>query len=480
MRMLRNSMTVFFAGIFLLQSISQAEEKSEKVFEMDEVVVTSTPGERKIREITSTVGVIDETEIESSNSDYVMDVIGSMPGVYIRRDAIYGRQDITIRGLGSNLRRLQVLVDGRPEKMSLFGCTVSQTLPLANVERIEVVRGPQSVLYGSDAMGGVVNIITRRRRDPGLESSAVLSYGGFGTMHSLIRHGGNRGAFDYYLAYDHKKTDGHRANSAYGADFLSLRTGYAINDTWRAELTGQYFTDDGSNPGPRNTPYINNDKQEYARYSWDADLMAKWSRSDILLTVYDNSGEHRFHMPTISDYWHSKDRTLGLNARYTREIFQRDGAKNILTGGYEYQNQWAEPQPGWIAWARANMPAKFMNFSDYGRNNHDVYAFNEFTKGGFINTLGIREHWNDRSEKWVTLPEAGFLYALNDRTAARAKISKGFRQPRFSELYLFPAHNELLEPESVWSYEAALSHSITSWLATAVNPPPSTGIRANL
>jgi iron complex outermembrane receptor protein len=461
---------LFLASFILFHCVPVAAEESEKLFTMEEVVVTATPDERKIKEITSTVGVIDEAEIETSNSDYVMDVIGSMPGVYIRRDAIYGRQDITIRGLGSNLRRLQVLVDGRPEKMSLFGCTVSQTLPLSNVERIEVVRGPESVLYGTDAMGGVINIITKRKRDPGYESNALLSYGGYGTMHSLLRHSGNRGAFDYYLSYDHKQSDGHRANSDYGADFFSIRTGYAINHTWRAEVSGQYFTDDGNSPGPRNNPYVNKDSQQYERYSWDADLMAQWNRSHFLLTVYDNSGEHRFHMPTISDYWHSKDRTLGINTRYTREVVRRNGMKDTITAGYEYQNQWAEPQADWIAWARATMPAKFMNFGDYGRDNHDIYAFNELIKDRWINTLGIRGHWDDRSEQWEALPEIGLLYSFSDRTTARAKISKGFRQPRFSELYLYPAHNEDLEPEQVWSYEAAISHSITPWLNASINP----------
>jgi len=437
---------------------------------MEEVVVTATPGERKIKDITSTVGVINEEEIESSNSDYVMDVIGSMPGVYIRRDAIYGRQDITIRGLGSNLRRLQVLVDGRPEKMSLFGCTVTQTLPLSNVERIEVVRGPESVLYGTDAMGGVVNIITKRVRKPGYESGALLSYGDYGALHSLIQHGGNTGSFDYYLTYDHKQTDGHRSNSGYGADFLSLRTGYRISEAWRAEFSGQFFIDDGENPGPRNEPYKLDDKQEYMRYSWDADLRGTWDRSDFLLTIYDNEGEHQFDMPSIDDYWHSKDRTLGLLTRYTREVYQSNDTKDTITAGYEFQNQWAEPQEDWVDWARANMPARFMNFGDYERSNHDIFAFNEFRKGKWINTLGLRGHWDDHAEQWEILPHAGLLYLINDRTTARGKLSKGFRQPRFSELHLFPAHNEKLEPERVWSYEAALNHSFTPWLDAVVNP----------
>lgn len=420
--------------------------------------------------MTSTVGVVTEEEIEASNADYVMDVIGSMPGVYIRRDAIYGRQDVTVRGLGSNLRRLQVLIDGRPEKMSLFGCTVTQTLPLANVERIEVLRGAESVLYGSDAMGGVINIVTKRVREPGYHSGALFSYGEYGTFHSLLQHGGNNGAFDYFVTYDRKQSDGHRPNSEYESDFLSFRTGYRISDIWRAEVSGQYFMDEGEDPGEVTAPYVNNDKKEYNRYSWDADIIGKWDTSEFLFTIYDNEGEHEFDMPTISDFWHSEDRTLGVNARYSREVYQSGDMKDTVTGGYEFQNQWAEPQDSYVQWALANMPAKFMDLGDYERNNHDLYVFNEYATSRWIGTLGLREHWDDHAETWETLPHAGLLYFLNDRTSARGKVSKGFRQPRFSELHLFPAHNEDLDPEEVWNYEASLNHSFTPWLNAAVTP----------
>ncbi len=438
--------------------------------DIQEIVVTATPVRRNVNDLASAVSIISEVEIEASNSDYVMDVIGSLPSVYIRRDAVLGRQDIAIRGLGSNLRRIQTLIDGRPEKMALFGCTVAQTLPLANVERIEVIRGPESVLYGTDAMGGVVNVITRRMWDPGYESSVLLSYGSYGTLHDVLRHGGNTGVFDYYITYDHKQTDGYRDNSEYDADFLSLRTGYRLNEEWRLELSGQYFQDEAEDPGPVNTPYTNNDKKEYIRYSWDADLIGKWDESDFLFKVYNNQGEHEFNMPSIDDYWHSKDRSVGVSARYTQNVYERNDMKDALTVGCEYKHQWADPQDDWVAWAQANMPAKFMDFGPYGRNSHDVFAFNELIKGRWINTLGLRGHWSDEDKQWEVLPQAGTLCHITEDTTARAKASKGFRQPAFSELHLFPAHNEKLDSEEIWSYEVALTHAFAPWGSVFVNP----------
>ena len=449
---------------------SELSKKSTEAFDLGEIVVTATRVQRKVKDVTSAVSVVDEAEIEASNAEYVMDVIGSQPSIYIRRDAIFGRQAIEIRGLGSNCRRILVLVDGRPEKMSLFGCTITQTLPLSNVERIEVIRGPESVLYGTDAMGGVVNIITKRLLDPGYYSSALFSYGSYETLHGLLRHGGNTGRFDYYITYDRKQTDGHRANSAYNANFLSLRTGYQLDDAWRFELAGQYFKDKSEDPGPVTDPYTNNDKREYMRYSCDADLIGKWDRAEFTLTVYDNEGKHQFDMPSIDDFWHSKDRTLGVLTKYAYEIYESDDTKDTITIGYEYQYQWAEPEEDWVSWAQANMPARFMDFGPYEMNNHDVFAFNELTWGRWVNSLGLRGHYDDEDGRCEAIPQVGLLCHVTEETTARAKVSKGFRQPRFSELHLFPAHNEDLEPEEVWSYEVALSQAFSPWLSVFVNP----------
>ncbi len=460
-------------GIMMLLTgpiMAEDEKEQPDAFKLGEIVVTATKTERRVKDVTSAVSVVDEADIEASNADYVMDVIGSEPGIYIRKDAIYGRQFIEVRGLGSNIRRLQVLVDGRPEKMSLFGCSVAQTLPLANVERIEVVRGPESVLYGSDAMGGVVNVITKKMLDPGYQSSGLFSYGSYNTMHGLLRHGGNSHDFDYYLTYDHKQTDGHRPNSDYDADFGSLKLGYQLDDSWRLQAAGQYFRDDGEDPGPVTNPYTNNDRRKYERWSWNADLIGKWDGSEFTLTFYDNSGEHRFNMPSIEDYWHSKDNTVGLLAMYVRDVYESGDTKDSITCGYEYQHQWAEPQDDWIAWARENNPSRYMDFGPYRRNNHDLFAFNEFTMGRWVNTLGLRGSYDDSTDRITPVPQAGLLCHVTAGTTARAKIGKGFRQPRFSELHLYPAHNENLKPEEVWSYEAAISHEFAPWLSAFVNP----------
>jgi vitamin B12 transporter len=439
--------------------------------ELETLTVTGTPLQRRVSDVSSTVSIIDEEAIDASNANYVMDMIDQLPGVYVRKEGIYGRHSIELRGLGSNCRRIQTLVDGRPEKMSLFGCTVTQTLPLANVERIEVVRGPEAVLYGSDAMGGVVNIITKRRHDEGFESSVLGSYGSNSSFHSLLRHGGKIGAFDYYGSYDRKETNGHRANSAYEADFGSLRLGYQLDEIWRAELSGQFFRDRGEDPGPVTAPYTNDDVMKYKRWSWNANVLGNWDNGNAFsFTLYNNSGVHRFHMPSIDDYWYSDDRSTGTLTKLSLTLYEDALLRNVLTLGHDYQYQWAKPRSAWVRFAKVSYGpgANFMDFGPYSTHSHDFFAFNELSIGPLINTLGLRMHYDDHRREWEALPQLGLLWHLSDDTALRGKIGKGFRLAKYSELHLFPAHNEKLKPEEVWSYELGLTHELTKWLGLAV------------
>ena len=114
----------------------------------EEVVVTATMTRKAVKDCSASVSVITPQAVEAIPASNALNLLGQFPGVFVRRTGDFGRADIDIRGLGNRGRRIAVLVNGRPEKMGLFGCVVSHAFPLDNVERIELVRGPASVLYG--------------------------------------------------------------------------------------------------------------------------------------------------------------------------------------------------------------------------------------------------------------------------------------------------------------------------------------------
>ena len=179
----------------------QVKTDSLGAYYLDEIVVTALRTERPAKDLSATVSVVTEADIEASNRKSCLDILNTLPGVFVNRTGDYGRADVDIRGIGDRGRSVMILVDGRPVKMGLFGCTVTHTLPMNNVDRIEVVRGLASVLYGSDALGEVINIITRRAID-GFETDLTSNLGTYNTRHLRLRHGGRRERSSYYLTGD--------------------------------------------------------------------------------------------------------------------------------------------------------------------------------------------------------------------------------------------------------------------------------------
>ena len=225
--------------LFQLLILIFSQQGEARVY-LDEVVVTATRTERAIKELPTTAEVITREEIEASNVNSCTDILSTLPGVFVWKTGAFGRADVYIRGIGQRGRRIMVLVDGRPVKMGLFGCTVTHSLPLNNVERIELIRGPLSVLYGSDALGGVINIITRKARK-GFEADITLSYGSYDTKKLRLRHGGSFRRFSYYLTGDLRLSDGHLPNSSYNGKDLTAKVGYEISENLDAQFLFKLF-----------------------------------------------------------------------------------------------------------------------------------------------------------------------------------------------------------------------------------------------
>ena len=444
---------VLIAGIFLLalgqvalaeepRPVEEAKPEKYKAFDLGEVVITATKTERLVEDTSASVSVITEDEIEASNATSVMDIIGTLPGVFVKKQETFGRSDINIRGIGQNGRRIMVLIDGRPVKVGLFGCTVTHSLPLDNVERIEVIRGPASVLYGTDALGGVINIITKEAEKK-FEADLTASYGTHDTQQYLLQLGGKYDTWDYYLTADKKKSDGHRENGGYDGLDYTAKLGYLLTENIKAILTGKYFNGEKEQPGSIIDP-TPDDRQDYERAAGDLTIKGNFDDWDASLKLYENYGHHRFWG---TDNWHHKDYTYGTMLKYSNRFWEN----NELVAGIDYR--WQEgkrlpPQePGeWDKWEIAPYLLDEYTFWDRlilslgGRYNHDsVYG------GAFC-------------------PHFGAVYHLTEDTSFRGAINKAFRSPQLNELYMFPPSTTDLDPEELWNYEIGLDQRITDWL----------------
>ena len=165
---------------------------------MKPVVVTATKTEHSLGETTADVSVVTREQIEKMPANNVLDVMRTMPGVTVdSARSFYGtstQNKVIIRGMGGDdvNGRVLVLMDGLPVMTAGNNIFNWDTISLDTVERIEVVRGPASALYGSSAMGGVINIITRKPTEEGFKTTVGTKFGRYNTWQNKLYHTGHR------------------------------------------------------------------------------------------------------------------------------------------------------------------------------------------------------------------------------------------------------------------------------------------------
>jgi outer membrane cobalamin receptor len=433
-----------FLSLLLLLTASGPTPADSSVLTVDEVVVTAERVRHPVRDVAASVSVINASDLERTTARTATAALEPLPGVFVQRTGQFGRTDIDIRGIGDRGCRVQVLVDGRPEKMSIYGCAVTHTLPLNNVERIEVVRGPLSVLYGSDAMAGVVNIVTRRAEQP-FELAARLDYGSFNTRHAVVSAGLSQKGFSALVSADKAMSDGHLPNSQYNGNDLSLRAGYDFSSTLKLDFTGKYFT------GIKHEPKRSTDPETLVATGWN-----RYDRGGLDLTatlgdesfggfakLYRTFGEHVFDP---KDGWHSTDFTNGA-------IFHGHGRfafGNLVQAGVEagvLSGTWIQSDTNQPTWTR---------------NQAAVFAQDEQTIGAVTVNAGARLSYDEISGP-AFCPKAGVVGRIGT-TTLRANVNKGVRYAPLNYTSVLPPKNESLSPEVSWNYEVGLNQPLVAGL----------------
>ncbi|MBU2483411.1 MAG: TonB-dependent receptor plug domain-containing protein, partial [Proteobacteria bacterium] len=177
---------------------------------MEEVVVTATKGEKKIEDVPVSALVVTKDEVEKIRATFADEALKYEAGAYLKRSKFAATtNNVTLRGFTGDQRTL-VLLDGQPLNDAYGGGVEWSAIPLENVEKIEVVKGPASSLYGGYAMGGVINIITRK---PEKETFSVKSSASaYNTYHHSLNYGNKIGNFAFLLGLEKKSSEGERTN----------------------------------------------------------------------------------------------------------------------------------------------------------------------------------------------------------------------------------------------------------------------------
>lgn len=236
--MQRNTLAVLIAGLFTLPV--QAQDNPL----LDEIVVTATRTPQSLARIASDVSILKRADIEKAGQTTLVELLRTMPSVEINQIGGAGAAS-TLFLRGANAQHTLVLVDGVRMTSATLGIARLEHIPLELVEQIEIVRGPMSHLYGSDAIGGVIQIFTRQGSGkPRL--SAALGLGGYGKKNTDIGLTGSSPRWRYALAagrsdqdgFSAKKSPNNQDKDGYRNDHISLKLDFAVNPSHSLGLHG--------------------------------------------------------------------------------------------------------------------------------------------------------------------------------------------------------------------------------------------------
>jgi iron complex outermembrane receptor protein len=445
---------------------------SNRTYILDPVVVTATQIEALRSRVPNAVSLITKADIRNSGETSVLPLIGRrVPGIFVTERGVLGygvsngaAGTIMIRGTGGGPNtQVLVLTDGRPQMMGLMGHPLPDTYVSSGVERVEIIRGPASLLYGTNAMGGVVNIIYEKPAMSGQTLNAAASYGTFNTQKYELggSYGFNGGGLS--ISGNRYQTDGHRPYSSFNSNNGSLKGDVRLNERYSMNADLNLTTFRTYDPGTSSKALVNN-WVDITRGSAGMSILNHSANAQGALKAFFNWGRH-----DIFDGFHSTDNNLGLQLYQGLSLLH----DNVTTVGLDYRRY------GGIA---RNQLTR-VDYGEHFVSEFSAYALIQQRLAGSLDaTAGVRlNHHNLYG--WEAVPQVGLAYQAASSTTIKATVSKGFRSPTIRELYLFPAPTPTLEPERMWNYEIGLlqavgqigSSELTGFLAEGGNIIRTTG-----
>lgn len=449
----------------LLSTVSYAgdEGKIDSLINLKGVVVSATKIEVNKNSVPMSVSVIDRNEIEASSESALLPVLSQrVPGLFVTQKGITGfgvsegaAGTVNIRGVGQS-NKVLVLFDGQPQWAGVFGHALPDTYVASDVERVEVIRGPGSLLYGSNAMGGVINIITRHQKEEGRTTQARVMFGSYNTQKYMINTGYNAGKFSSFISINHDRTDGHRVDSEFRMTNGFAKLGYTLTDHYKVTGDLSLAKSKYQNPGKITAP-IRDNIMDILRGTTSFALENKYEKSSGAVRAFYNWGNHEINdgLPVFSSVanngylFRSDDHNYGVLLYQSFRLLK----DNLFTVGVDYKN-W-----GGHAWNDSiiGLDKDLVDKSVSETAGYIIMQQDLFEKVSL--NAGVRyEHNSTFGGEWV--PQAGITYRPVSGNTLKASLSKGFRSPNIREMYMFPPQNPDLKPERMMNYEMSVGQSL--------------------
>lgn len=462
---------IIFLAWGMANTFGQTETQGQ-TYRMEPVEVVASPviEGNQVTEYGNQITTISEKQINSLNALDLPSAVRRAPGVNISRYNLVGSYGgaqggaIYIRGMGAERpgAEIQTLLDGKPVFQGVFTHPLMDLLSIDNVERIEIYKGAQPVFLGNMAHGGI-NLITKQKTTPGLETKIGAAYGSYSTWNTGIAHGGKIKEFDYYLIGSFKASAGHRENADGQLQNYFGRLGYDLSKEWRISLTAGYTDNWAQDPGVEGSskvPVIPRFTTRDALYDLTVTHDYPWGKGEVKLFYDDGLVRWRQYDSARREHFNSNTDWDNRGFKIEEKLHFWPGGELIL--GYDYLyygGKFEEVRPTRVSRMEDTF---FYNSAPYLALSQ---VWGEKIK--FIPSGGIRYNMSRYFGDEVGW-QVGGVVRYRD-TEFHAQYAHGFNLPGVYVVYNYQVWNlgdqwKNLKAEKIDHYELGVAQKFTFWL----------------
>jgi iron complex outermembrane recepter protein len=487
----------------LVAQETKPETSPAEPIQPKEIVVTAPRLKNPSDNLPESITIINDKDIENSPFEKVEDILRTTAGVSVNYhyaiNIVSGNRPVNLRGTGGYGERTLVLVDGIPQNNAYTGWVEWSQIPKESIEQIEIIRGPASALYGSNAMGGVINIVTKK---PEQKSETILqqNYGSMNTSLTKLTQDGNSGKFKYYFNGEYENTDGYIGTTprqSYDTERYRIETRLLSRFIYEIDeintLTAGFSRYDADKGGGRKYMYGYTENNRYwlnwsheqdhwtrfgKKQDWRVDF---WQNDDQLTNFYDKSPYnylYRREVVPIIGVGGSFQSTMNLAEIYN-QICGIDYSHNSVETRNKYytvvrssdtQGKQTTISPFISNEIRlsdnkfiVSFGGRYDSVKSYDGENHD-------TNPG----PPLVAYSNDFADnKWRQFsPKFGLIYHMNKNCTFKTSAAGGFKAPSIYELFttynrgaLLIEANPNLQPEKISSYDLGVEHKFLDSLS---------------
>jgi len=478
--MVKIKFAILFA-VFLINAFSFAQigivhkTDSSGFYKLTDVVITATRTPSNTLELANSISTIDSSEISNKSSFNAFDVLRNEYGMSFSQQGTKASvSNVYIRGANSS--HTLVLIDGvevnLPSDPSNFYNFFS--LPTENISRIEVLRGPQSTLYGSNALAGVINIISAQGTGKPV-SNISIEGGSYNTFKGTVSSLGKLDKFNYSIGLSRIKSDGYSAASekyntdslnsferdGYQLDNINLIIGYEFLDNFKTDFVIRYNKSNSGLDQSFGSPefwddptYVFDQKEFFIRGQARLNLLDnKWNQK-FGLTYFSNVREYSFDTSAASFYssWSNYDgKKYKADWQNDFQFFEN----NLITAGVEFELE--ETSSEYYLISNFNPPDYASIIPKVDVNTFGVFIQDQFKVGeSFFGTMGVRLDKNSQFGSAFTYRIAPAYMFWKTGTKFKATLGTGFKAPSLFYLYDPLYGNPELDPEKSLGWDAGV------------------------